>query len=124
MSRSFVNAGRRRAFTAAVAHKAGDLVYQAGFFGIVQDDVAAGALGTLVLDAGVQQLKNVFGSNINPGVKVHAWATETATTLQVFPAGSVPTTVNTAPIGRVWATSPASGASAFVKVAMFHPNAY
>ena len=124
MSRTFVNAGRRRAFTAVVAHAAGDLIYQDGFFGICEDAVAAGALGTYVLDAGVQALKNVYGSNLAPGQKVYAWATEIATSLQVFPAASVPTTVNMPAIGRVWATSPASSATATVKVAMFHPNAY
>jgi predicted RecA/RadA family phage recombinase len=123
MSQSFVAAGRRRTFTAAVDHKAGDLAYHQGFFGIVQDDIAAGTLGVLVLDAGVQALKSVYGSNLNPGVKVYAWPTETSTTLQVFPAASVPTTVPV-PVGRVWATSPASSATATVKVAMFHPNAY
>jgi predicted RecA/RadA family phage recombinase len=124
MSRSFVSAGRRLKFTPAVAHKAGELVYHQGFYGIVQDDVAAAGLGTLILDAGVQILKNVYGSNLNPGVKVWAWATVIASTLQVFPAGSVPTTVNMAAIGRVWATSPASSATATVKVAFFHPNEY
>lgn len=124
MSRTFVHAGRRRAFTDPVGHKAGDLAYHQGFFGVVQDDVASGALGTLVLDAGVQELKNVYGSNINPGTKIWAWATQIPSTLQLFPAASVPTTVNMAPVGRAWATSPASSPTATLKVALFHPNEY
>lgn len=124
MSKGLVSAGRRRTFTAGAAHAAGDLVYQLGFFGVVQDAVASGALGVLVLDAGVQALKNVLGSNLNPGTKVYAMATEVASTLQVVPEGSQPTTGTAKAIGRVWATSPASSATATVKVAMFHVNAY
>lgn len=122
MSRTFIAAGRRRAFTPTVAYKAGDLVYHNGFYGVVQDDVAANKLGTLVLDAGVQELKNIFGSNLNPGVKVYAAPSVIATTLLIYPAGSTPSGAN--PVGRVWATSPASTASATIKVAVFHPNEY
>src|SRR4051794_17828986 len=122
MSRTFVHAGRRRAFTSPVAHSAGDLVWDKGFYGIVQDNVPSGSLGTLILDAGVQELKNVYGSNLTPGTKVSAIPTITPTTLQIFPAASVPGGANA--IGRVWATSPASLATATVKVAIFHPNQY
>lgn len=122
MSRTFVSAGRRRSFTPTVAYKAGDLAWFQGFYGIVQDDIAANELGVLVLDAGVQELKNVFGSNIAVGVKVYAAPSVIATSLLVYPAPSVPAGGN--PIGRVWATSPASSATATIKVAMFHPNAY
>lgn len=122
MSRTFVNSGRRKSFTPTVDYKAGNLVYHQGFYGVVEDDVDSGELGTLVLDAGVQELKNVFGSNLNPGTKVYAAPSVIATSLLIYPAGSVPSGAN--PIGRVWATSPASLATATVKVAMFHPNDY
>ena len=122
MSRTFVSAGRRKAFTPTVAYKAGDLAYFQGFFGVIQDDVAAGALGTLILDAGVQELKNVFGSNINPGTKVSAAPSVVATTHTIYPPASVP--AGGIAIGRVWATSPASSASATIKVLLFHPNEY
>lgn len=122
MSRTFIAAGRRRAFTPTVAYAAGDLVYHQGFFGVVQDDVAANTLGTLILDAGVQELKNVFGSNINPGTKIYAAPSVIATSLLLYPAASVPS--GGIQIGRAWATSPASSATATLKVAFFHPNAY
>lgn len=122
MSKGFVNAGRRRSFTPSVAYKAGDLAYHQGFYGIVQDDVAAGELGVLVLDAGVQELKNIFGSNIPPGTTVYAAPSVMATSLLVYPAASFPSGAN--PIGRVWATTTASLATAVAKVAMFHPNQY
>lgn len=121
MGRVLVHAGRRRQFTATVNLKAGDLVYTQGFYGYLDDDVDSGRLGTLIME-GVAQLKNVFGSNLNPGTKVFAAPTVQATTLLIYPAASIPSGAN--PIGRVWATSPASSASATVKVQLFNPNAY
>ena len=121
MSRTLHHAGRRRSYTPSVDQKAGDLVYQHGFFGYLDDDVDSGRLGTMILE-GVANLKNVFGSNINPGIKVSANPTHGATTLQIFPAPSVPS--GGVAIGRVWATSPASSASAIIKVQLFNPNQY
>jgi predicted RecA/RadA family phage recombinase len=122
MSRTFIAAGRRRAFTPSVAHKAGELCYDLGYFGVVQDDVAASALGTLVLDAGVQELKNVFGSNLNPGVSIYAAPSVIATSLLLYPLGSTPS--GAVAVGRVWATSPASSATATLKVLLYHPNTH
>lgn len=122
MSRTLVHAGRRRTITPSVANAAGDLVYQAGFFGWAQDALVAGRLGHIILE-GVAELKNVYGSNINPGTKIFAAPTVMATTLQLFPAASVPS-VNWVAVGRAWATSPASSASATLKVQLFNPNNY
>lgn len=123
MSRTLVHAGRRRTFTPTVANAAGDLVYQHGYYGVVQDTTVVGRLNHMVLE-GVHELKNVFGSNINPGVKIWAAATVIASTLTLYPAASVPTTTGYNPIGRAWATSPASSASATLKVQIFNPNQY
>lgn len=122
MSRTLVHAGRRRTITASVANAAGDLVYQNGFFGWAQDALVAGRLGMIILE-GVGEFKNVFGSNIGPGTKIFAAPSVMATTLQLFPAVSVPS-VNWVAVGRAWATSPASSASATLKVQLFNPNQY
>jgi predicted RecA/RadA family phage recombinase len=103
-----------------VINAAGDLVYQQGFFGVVQDTTRVGAPAHMILEE-VHELKNVYGSNINPGVKISAAPSVMATTLQLFPAGSVPST-NWSVIGRAWATSPASSATATLKVQLFNPN--
>ena len=121
MGRVLVHAGRRRQFTPSVNLKAGDLVYHQGFYGYLDDDVDSGRIGNLIME-GVAILKNVFGSNLNPGVKMFAAPTVHATTLLLYPAGSVPSGAN--PVGRVWATSPASSATATIKVQLFNPNQY
>ncbi len=122
MSRTIINSGRRITFTPTVALKAGDFVYWQGYYGYVQDDVAAAALGTLILDAGVVELKNIFGSTLARGTKMFAAPTVMATTLLLYPAPSVPSGAN--PVGRVWATGVASSATATLRMAVFHPNAY
>jgi len=121
MSRTFVHAGRRRTFTPTVINAAGDLVYQNGFFGVVQDTTRVGALAAMVLE-GVHELKNVYGSNLNPGVKVSAAPSVFASSLLIYPPASLP--AGAVAIGRVWATSPASSASATLKVQLFNPNQY
>ena len=121
MGRVLVHAGRRRQYTPSVNQKAGDLVYQHGYFGYLDDDVDSARIGNMILE-GVAILKHVFGSNINPGVKVFAQPTHGATTLQIFPAPSVPS--GGVAIGRAWATSPASSATATIKVQLFNPNQY
>jgi predicted RecA/RadA family phage recombinase len=121
MSRTFVHAGRRRTFTPTVINAAGDLVYQNGFFGVVQDTTRVGVPAMMVLE-GVHELKNVYGSNLNPGVKVSAAPSVVATTETIWPAPSV--AAGGVAFGRVWATSPASSATATVKVQLFNPNQY
>ena len=121
MSRTRVHGGRRRTFTPTVINAAGDLVYQNGFFGVVQDTTRVGALAHMILEE-VHELKNVFGSNIGPGTKIFAAPTVIATSLLLYPAASVPS--GGIAIGRAWATSPASSASATLKVQLFNPNQY
>jgi len=119
MSRTFVHAGRRRTFTPSVINAAGDLIFQQGFFGVLQDNAVVGRLNHMILE-GVHELKNVYGSNINPGVLVSAAPSVFASTHTIYPAPSVPASGRV--IGRVWATSPASSATATIKVQLFNPN--
>lgn len=123
MSRTAVSGGRRlNILSAPVVHAAGDLVYYNGFYGMAQDDWVVGRPCVLILDAGEQRLANIYGSTIAQGVKVYAAPSAIATSLLVYPAVSVPSGAN--PIGRVTATGGASSATATLKVALFHPNAY
>lgn len=121
MSRNFVHAGRRLKFIAGAAYKAGDLVYNNGFFGVVQDDVASGATGTLILD-GVWDLKNLREGSIVMGAKIYAPATVIATSLTVSPSSAASNPTTWTPVGRAIATSPASSATASVKVKLFDNN--
>jgi hypothetical protein len=89
----------------AVAHTAGDYAYEKGWYGWVQDSVAAGKWGVFILD-NVVELKNVVpGPPVMSGTKLYAPATAIATTL---PLMSGPTT-GWNPVGRVIATSVATG---------------
>lgn len=132
MAKTFIEAGRRRQFTPTLLHRAGDLVFNGGFFGVTQDDAAfpsgTGAAASvadrplvIVLD-GVWDLKNnVFdGSPINAGAKIYAAPTYGATSLQLFknPASLGASAVA---IGRMWATALA-GASPYLRVALFGPE--
>ena len=127
MSGNFVHRGRRLTMTFSTAHTAGDLVYvgasgasATGFYGVVQDNVAAGAIGTLILE-GVWNLKRA-PSTVALGTVLSAPATETATSLPLLarfsPATGSPATVGWMPVGRVIATGTASTA----KVQLFNPN--
>jgi predicted RecA/RadA family phage recombinase len=119
MSRNIVNGGRRLTYTETIARKAGDLVFVNGFYGTLQDDSTVGRLATLILDYGVAEFKNIFGTVLAQGTRIFAAPTSMATTLQLFPEPSVPSGGRL--IGRVWATGPASSATALLKVAAFHP---
>lgn len=114
MSDNAVNAGRRMPFRPTVAVTAGDLVYFNGFFGVSDDDVAVGALGTLILDVGVRDFTNVFGSTIAQGTLISAAPSVIATSALLYPAGSVPSGART--IGRAYATGVASSATATLRV--------
>lgn len=120
MATNYVHAGKRLGnvlFT--VAHKAGELVYEKGFFGVVQDDVAAGARGTLILE-GTWTLSRV-PATVAQGSKLHAPATEIATSLPLIAAATNgAASAGYAAIGRVIATGNASVA----KVQLFNPNNY
>lgn len=121
MSRTRVHGGRRRTFTPTVANAAGDLVYNQGFFGVLTDNAVVGRLAQISLEE-VHEFKNVFGSNIPPGTKVSAAPSITATSLTIYPPASLP--AGAVAFGRVWATSPASSATATIKVQLFNPNQY
>lgn len=123
MATTFVQAGRRYVFTATAAHAAGDLVFYEGFYGVVQDNVASGAKGVMILE-GVWDLKNTYGGPFNPGNKVYAVPAVTATTGRIyFNAASLP--ASAVAIGRVWGvTVAASAATAVARVQLFNPNNY
>jgi len=123
VSRSFVSAGKRlNILSAPIAHSAGDLIYFEGFYGVCQDNWVVGKPCVLILDAGEQKLTNIFGSTIPRGTKMFAAPSAIATSLLLYPVASVPSGGNA--VGRVTATGVASSATATLKVALFHPNAY
>lgn len=119
--RTGVNSGRRLNIASApVAHAAGDFVYHNGFFGMAQDDWIVGRPAVLIMDAGVQALKNIFGSTLAQGIRVFAAPSQIATSAQIFPEISIPSGAKA--IGRVAATGVASSATATLRVSLFHPN--
>jgi len=118
VSKNFIGAGRRLSVIMAGTHLAGDLVYEQGFFGMVQDNVpTAGKLGALILD-GEWNLSRLVGAAapVAAGAKIYAPATLLATSLPVAPIASVGGSWTA--IGRLAATSNAS----LAKVILFHPN--
>ena len=121
MSAHGVHSGERIKVTATAAHSAGDLVYEGGFYGTVQDDVASGDLFTLILNK-VWNFKNV-PSTLPMGRIVAAPATVMATTLQVLswtthPSLNSHATAGWSPIGRTIETGTATTA----KIQLFNPN--
>lgn len=133
MARTFVHAGRRRQFNPTLSHKAGDLVYREGFYGVMQDDAAfpsgTGAAASVadrpvvqILDGVWDLKKNGFDASAwNTGVKVYAQPTYSATTL-VLNGNGASLGAGAVAIGRVWATSPA-GAS-LVRTQLWPENQY
>lgn len=83
MSRNRVHGGERIKVTASANHSAGDLVYERGFYGVCQDDVASGDVFTLILN-GVYNLPRV-PSTLVMGAVVAAEATISATSLVLLP---------------------------------------
>jgi predicted RecA/RadA family phage recombinase len=122
MSTTAVQQGDRLTFVATTAHAAGDLVHYNGFYGHVQDDIAAGELGMMILDR-VWKFANV-PSTLAQGAVVAAPATEQATTLPILAwAGATSGLVANATtgwnaIGRVWETGNASMAA----IQLFNPR--
>jgi len=125
MARTFVQAGTRKQFTPTVAHKAGDLAYVDGFYGVSQDDAvfdsfapSAAARDHVILLEGVWDLPgNKFDASLIPaGAKIYAQPTLSATSLRLFQntASLGPSAVA---IGRTWATV-AAGAS-YVRTLLF-----
>lgn len=121
MARTYIQAGRRRDFTPTLAHKAGDLVFAEGFFGVAQDDAAVASGSDVarplpLLMEGVWDLRaNTFLDTAvaqPAGRTIFAIPTSIATSVPISPYGSQPT--GAIAIGAVWATY-AAGAS-FVRV--------
>jgi hypothetical protein len=104
---------------AVAAHRAGDLVCEQGYFGTVQDDVAAGDPFTLLLNPTVNFPR--VPSTLASGVVVAAPATAQATTLPIGAASPTIGFLATAgwfPFGKTIATGTASTA----KIQLIHPN--
>ena len=105
----------------AVDHLAGDLVYVGGFYGWVQDDVdvSEDAWATLHL-AGVYELART-PATVAQGTKLHAPATEQATTLPLIAAATNgQATAGWNAVGRTTAT----GNATVARVRLFDNNAY
>lgn len=125
MARTYVGAGRRRSWTPTLGHKAGDLVYRNGFFGVSNDDAAFSSAPTAadrpfvtILD-GVWDLPNVFqGANIVDGARVFAAPSLFASSLTLYPGNSIPS--GAVAIGRLVATY-VNGAS-YARVVLFGPE--
>ncbi len=111
MSGNFVHPGRRLRVLFDATHRAGDLVYCKGFYGVVQDNVAAGTYGTLILD-GVWALPRV-PATIGMGLTVSAPATEIATTLPITSGGGG---------GRIIGRTISTGNATVAKILLDHPN--
>lgn len=127
MSGNFVHAGHRKTITAATAHLAGDLIWQDGFYGVVQDNVAAGDKCTLILD-GIWVLPRV-ASTVAAGTLMAAPATEQATGLPILAHGAAaaasgvipgPATTGWFPFGKTLAT----GNATVAKIQLLNPNPY
>jgi predicted RecA/RadA family phage recombinase len=131
MAKTYVEAGRRKQFTPTLLHRAGDLGYIDGFFGVSQDDAvfqsvnpsAAARDHVLILDGVWKLPANKFDASIAAaGVKVYADPTVRATSLLLYVnAASLSGTAKA--IGRTWATA-AAGASQLVVVLFGPENQY
>jgi len=113
MSKSFVGAGRRLSIRAAVVHTAGDLVYEKGFFGVVQDNVAVGDLFALIGDGEWNLARLVGGAApVAMGAVIYAFPTLSSTGLLMAPVASAGASagIGWTAIGRLAATSNASQA--------------
>lgn len=127
MAKTFVEAGRRRQFTPTLIHKAGDLAYNGGFYGVSQDDVAFNTIAPtvardhVILLDGVWDLPaNSFDASLVPaGAKIYAQPTVSATSLVLF-KNAASLGASAVAIGRVWATA-AAGAS-LIRTALFGPE--
>lgn len=112
--------GRLRIQSAA-DHTAGDFVYAGGFYGWVQDDVDVSEDAWMTLHlAGVYELART-PATVARGTKLHAPATEIATTLPLIAAatnGQATTGWNA--VGRTTAT----GNATVARVRLFSDNAY
>jgi predicted RecA/RadA family phage recombinase len=113
MSKNFVAAGNRLSIRATVTHTAGDLVYEKGFIGVVQDNVAVGDLFSLI-GPGEWNLARLVGgaAPVAMGAPIFALPTLSSTGLLIAPAASAGASagIGWTQIGRLAATSNASQA--------------
>lgn len=100
-----IHNGDRLRLKFSVAHSAGDLAYEKGFFGWVQDDVAAGDYGVLLVDGGVYELART-PATVAAGVKLYAAPSAVATTLDLKPLASIAS--GAVAVGRTVATGNAT----------------
>jgi predicted RecA/RadA family phage recombinase len=105
MAKNFVHAGRRLRVLFSAAHLAGDLVFEKGFYGVVQDDVASGKFGTLILE-GVWELART-PATVAMGSLLAAGPSSVATTL-VLQAYTPAATANQRLVGKTIATGNAT----------------
>lgn len=82
MALNKVHNGDRLRVLFSAAHQAGDLVYEKGFYGWVQDDQVSGEYGTLIVDGGVYELART-PATVAMGTELYALPTAQATTLQL-----------------------------------------
>ena len=112
MSKNFVAAGNRLTITATVAHTAGDLVYEKGFFGVIQDNVAtAGDLFALIGNGEWKLARLVGGAApVAMGAVIYAQPTLSSTGVLIAPVASAGASagIGWTAIGRLAATSNAS----------------
>lgn len=114
MATNSVHAGDRIEIVSfGAAHKAGDLVYEQGWYGVVEEDVAAGKRG-YIIPGRVWLLPRVPSSNLAAGTAIYAFPTTSSTGL-LLAAGA---TTGYNKIGRTIATGNASVAP----VLLGHPN--
>lgn len=105
---------------ATTAHRAGDLVYANGFYGLVEDAVVAGDLMTVRLQVTVNLPR--VPSTLSQGIRVAAPATEMATTL---PIGIQGATIGAATAGwHIFGRTIATGTATTAKIQLFNPNQF
>jgi hypothetical protein len=122
MATNRVHGGHRLRVYFGAAHKAGDLVYEKGFYGICEEDAVVSTYGYIILQD-VWLLPRA-PATVAMGVTLAALATSIATTLPLLAYAGLPTFVGPAtagmyPVGKTIATGNASG---YAKVQMFNPN--
>lgn len=121
MATNRVHAGKRIRVLFAAAHAGGSLVYEKGFYGIVEESVAAGEYGYMIL--GDVWLLPRVPSTLAMGTLVAAPATAQATWLPLLaytnhPSLNVQATTGWAPIGKAIAT----GNATVARILVFPPH--
>jgi predicted RecA/RadA family phage recombinase len=117
MALNKVHAGDRLRVLFSASHKAGDLVYEKGFFGWVQDDGDSGDYGVLFVDGGVYELART-PATVAMGTKLYAAPSAVATTLDLKPLASIAS--GAIAVGRAEAT----GNATVARVRLFRDNNY